>query len=250
MGYWILKMILTPVLRLFFRPWVEGAEHLPAEGAVILASNHLSFSDSIFLPLVVTRRVTFLAKADYFTGKGLKGKITKGFFHGVGQVPVDRSGGAASDAALGTGVRILRAGKVLGLYPEGTRSPDGRLYRGKTGVARMALEAGVPVIPVAMINTDVVQPTGKKIPHIGRVGVRIGKPLDFSRYAGMEDDRFVLRSITDEIMYELMLLSGQEYVDTYAAKAKADLATARLTATGAPNATLVAAAPHDERRAS
>ena len=250
MGYWILKMILTPVLRLFFRPWVEGAEHLPAEGAVILASNHLSFSDSIFLPLVVTRRVTFLAKADYFTGKGLKGKITKGFFHGVGQVPVDRSGGAASDAALGTGVRILRAGKVLGLYPEGTRSPDGRLYRGKTGVARMALEAGVPVIPVAMINTDVVQPTGKKIPHIGRVGVRIGKPLDFSRYAGMEDDRFVLRSITDEIMYELMLLSGQEYVDTYAAKAKADLATARLTAAGAPNATLVAAAPHDERRAS
>ena len=249
MGYWILKMILTPVLRLFFRPWVEGAEHLPADGAVILASNHLSFSDSIFLPLVVPRRVTFLAKADYFTGTGLKGKLTKGFFHGVGQVPVDRTGGAASEAALGTAVRILRAGKVLGLYPEGTRSPDGRLYRGKTGVARMALEAGVPVIPVAMINTDVVQPTGKKIPHIGRVGVRIGKPLDFSRYAGMEDDRFVLRSITDEIMYELMLLSGQEYVDTYAAKAKADLAIARL-ATGAPNASLVAVAPHDERRAS
>jgi 1-acyl-sn-glycerol-3-phosphate acyltransferase len=228
--YWVVKMILTPVLRVLFRPWVEGAQHIPQEGAAIFASNHLSFSDSIFLPLVVPRKITFLAKADYFTGSGVKGKMTKGFMSGVGQVPIDRSGGAASEAALRTAQRILGEGKLLALYPEGTRSPDGRLYRGKTGIARMALEAGVPVIPVAMINTDVVQPTGKLIPNLGRVGVRVGKPLDFSRYAGMAGDRFVLRSITDEIMYELMLLSGQEYVDQYATKAKADIEEAKLAA--------------------
>jgi 1-acyl-sn-glycerol-3-phosphate acyltransferase len=246
--YWVVKGILTPILRTLFRPWVEGAEHIPHTGAAIFASNHLSFSDSIFLPLVVPRKITFLAKADYFTGKGIKGKLTKGFFAGVGQVPIDRSGGAASEAALRTGLRILQDGNILGLYPEGTRSPDGRLYRGKTGIARMALEAGVPVIPVAMINTDVVQPTGKKIPNLGRVGVRIGKPLDFSRYAGMEGDRFVLRSITDEIMYELMLLSGQEYVDQYATKAKADIEEARRAAREA----MVSDAPvaADQRRAS
>jgi 1-acyl-sn-glycerol-3-phosphate acyltransferase len=244
--YWVVKAILTPILRVLFRPWVEGGEHIPTEGGAILASNHLSFSDSIFLPLVVPRKITFLAKADYFTGTGLKGKLTKGFFSGVGQVPIDRSGGAASEAALSTGLRILGAGNLLGLYPEGTRSPDGRLYRGKTGVARMALEAGVPVIPVAMINTDVVQPTGKKIPNLGRVGVRVGKPLDFSRYKGMEGDRFVLRSITDEIMYELMLLSGQEYVDQYATAAKADIEDARKAATEA----MVSDAPRPTRRAS
>ena len=246
MFYWVVKAILTPILRTLFRPWIEGGDHIPHEGGAILASNHLSFSDSIFLPLVVPRRITFLAKADYFTGRGVKGKLTKGFFAGVGQVPIDRSGGKASEAALRTGLRILGEGNLLGLYPEGTRSPDGRLYRGKTGVARMALEAGVPVIPVAMINTDVVQPTGKKIPKLGRVGVRIGKPLDFSRYKGMEGDRFVLRSITDEIMYELMLLSGQEYVDQYATSAKADIEEARKAATEA----MVSDAPRPTRRAS
>ena len=245
MGYWVVKMILTPILRLLFRPWVEGGDNVPVDGAAILASNHLSFSDSIFLPLMVPRKITFLAKSDYFTGKGIKGKLTKSFFAGVGQVPIDRSGGAASEAAVQTALRILGAGHLLGLYPEGTRSPDGRLYRGKTGVARMALEAGVPVIPVAMVNTDVIQPTGKKIPRLGRVGVRIGSPLDFSRYAGMESDRFVLRSVTDEIMYELMLLSGQEYVDQYATKAKAEIEEARAAAGEA----LVSDAPR-ERRAS
>lgn len=244
MLYWVVKALLTPILRVCFRPWVQGGEHLPAGGGAILASNHLSFSDSIFLPLVVPRKVTFLAKSDYFTGKGFKGLLTKGFMSGVGQVPIDRSGGAASEAALLTAKHILADGHLLGLYPEGTRSPDGRLYRGKTGIARMALETGVPVIPVAMINTDVVQPTGKKIPHLGRVGIRIGRPLDFSRYEGMEGDRFVLRSITDEIMYELMLLSGQEYVDTYATKAKADLAQARLAARELPvNAPAVPSQP-------
>lgn len=230
MFYWVVKAILIPILRLCFRPWVDGAEHLPATGPAILASNHLSFSDSIFLPLQVPRKVTFLAKSDYFTGKGVTGLLKKAFFAGVGQVPIDRSGGAASEAALRTAKRILAEGQLLGLYPEGTRSPDGRLYRGKTGIARIALEAGVPVIPVAMINTDFVQPTGRIVPRLGRVGIRVGRPLDFSRYEGMEDDRFVLRSVTDEIMYELMLLSGQEYVDQYAATAKAELEKARLAA--------------------
>lgn len=221
MFYWFLKtIVLGPVLKLLFRPWVEGEEHIPDEGPAIFASNHLSFSDSVFLPIVVPRRVTFLAKSDYFTGRGVKGRLTAAFFRAIGQVPVDRSGGKASTAALSSGLRVLRRGELLGIYPEGTRSPDGRLYRGRTGVARMALEGKVPVIPVAMIGTDKAQPTGKKLPHIMRIGVRIGRPLDFSRYEGMEEDRFVLRSITDEIMYELMLLSGQEYVDMYATSMK------------------------------
>ena len=247
MFYWFLKHIaLGPILKLLFRPWVEGAENLPAEGGAILASNHLSFSDSFFLPMEVERRVTFLAKGDYFTGRGIKGKLTAAFFKGINQVPVDRSGGRASEAALNAGVRILNSGELLGIYPEGTRSPDGRLYRGKTGIARMALEAGVPVIPVAMINTFEIQPPGQVVPRIMRVGLRIGKPLDFSRYQGMESDRFVLRSITDEIMYELMQLSGQEYVDMYATKAKEDIADAHTAAREA----LVADTPYADRKAS
>ena len=221
MFYWFLKrIVLGPVLRLIFRPYVIGLENVPEDGAVIFASNHLSFSDSFFFPLLVPRRITFLAKADYFTGKGVKGWLTAKFFRGAGQLPVDRSGGRASEAALRTGLRVLSKGEALGIYPEGTRSPDGRLYRGKTGVARMVLEAHVSVIPVVMIDTEKIQPPGRVIPKIGRVGVKIGNPLDFSRYEGMEGDRFVLRSITDEIMYELMELSGQEYVDVYATAAK------------------------------
>ena len=221
-------VVLGPILRLLFRPWVEGEENIPEDGAAIFASNHLSFSDSIFLPLMLPRRMTFLAKSDYFTGRGLKGRLTAAFFKGVGQLPVDRSGGKAGEAALSSGLKVLRRGELLGIYPEGTRSPDGRLYRGRTGVARMALEAAVPVLPVAMIGTDKAQPTGKKVPRIMRIGIRIGAPLDFSRYEGMEDDRFVLRSITDEIMYELMLLSGQEYVDEYATSMKNRLLQAAL----------------------
>jgi len=231
MFYWVLKrLVLGPVLKLLFRPWVEGRENVPPSGGAILASNHLSFSDSIFLPLAIRRRITFLAKSDYFTGRGLKGRLTAGFFRGVGQVSVDRTGGRAAEAALRKALEILGRGELLGIYPEGTRSPDGRLYRGKTGVARMALEAGVPVLPVAMIGTFDLQPPGQLIPKIKRVGIRIGAPLDFSRYAGMEGDRFVLRSVTDEIMYELMVLSSQEYVDCYATKAKADIEDARAAA--------------------
>ncbi|MGL5828169.1 MAG: lysophospholipid acyltransferase family protein [Angustibacter sp.] len=204
-----------------------GVEHVPARGGALLASNHLSFSDSIFLPLLLDRRVTFLAKADYFTGKGIKGRLTALFFRLTDQLPVDRSGGRAGQAALTAARTVLDSGELLGIYPEGTRSPDGRLYRGKTGVARMALEAQVPVIPVVMVNTDKAQPIGRRVPTITQVGIRVGQPLDFSRYAGLENDRFVLRSITDEIMYALMELSGQEYVDVYASSMKERLAQRR-----------------------
>jgi 1-acyl-sn-glycerol-3-phosphate acyltransferase len=213
------KVAIGPAIEVSFHPWVEGLENIPTDGAAILASNHLSFSDSIFLPVVVTRKITFLAKAEYFNAPGVRGKVTSAFFKGAGQVPVDRTGGNAGTAAISTGVRLLNEGHLLGIYPEGTRSPDGRLYRGKTGVARMALESRVPVIPVAMINTEKVQPIGRARPNFGvDVGIRIGKALDFSRYYGMEDDRFVLRSLTDEIMYKIMDLSGQEYVDKYASR--------------------------------
>jgi 1-acyl-sn-glycerol-3-phosphate acyltransferase len=220
--YWLLKyVVLGPLLKLVFRPDVQGLANVPASGAVILASNHLSFSDSIFTPLIVKRRVTFVAKAEYFTGTGLKGRLTRMFFVGTGTIPVDRSGGRAAQAALDTQLRVLRAGNIAGIYPEGTRSPDGRLYRGKTGVARLALRSGAPVVPVALLNTDEIQPTGRLIPRIRRVRVRIGAPLDFSRYAGRLGDRLAERAVTDEIMYELMELSGREYVDVYAQTLKA-----------------------------
>ena len=219
--YWFLKWIaLGPWLKLVFRPRVEGAENVPAPGPAILASNHLSYADWLFMPLTLPRRVTFVAKAEYFTTPGIKGWFQKKFFSGAGQVPIDRSGANAAEGALASAQKILENGELFGIYPEGTRSHDGRLYRGKTGVARLALETGVPVIPVAVLDTDVVAPPGKKFGTLTRPCVRFGKPLDFSRYEGMENDRYILRSITDEIMYEIMRLSGQEYVDKYASRAK------------------------------
>ena len=221
MTYFILKtFVLGPLLRFIFRPWTRGVENVPTSGAAILASNHLSFSDSIFLPLQCPRPVVFLAKSEYFTGKGIKGFFVKLFFKSTGQLPIDRSGGKASEAALNTGLGVLEQGQLLGIYPEGTRSPDGKLYRGRTGIARMALEAKVPVIPVAMIDTEKVQPIGTRFPRVRRVGIVYGKPLDFSRFDGMEGDRIVLRAVTDEIMYELKKISGQEYVDQYASTVK------------------------------
>jgi 1-acyl-sn-glycerol-3-phosphate acyltransferase len=232
--YWVVKAILYPVLRVVFRPWAEGTDNVPREGPAILASNHLSFSDHFFGPLLLPRKVVYLAKAEYFTGRGLKGLVSKAFFSGVGQIPVDRSGGEASERALNTGLRVLAEGNLLGIYPEGTRTPDGRLYRGKTGVARLALEGRAPVIPCAMVNTFELQPPGTIVPRLRfRPGARFGKPLDFSRYYGMESDRLVLRAVTDEIMYALMELAGQEYVDVYAADAKAELkASAKANGAG------------------
>ena len=222
MFYWVVKAVLAPILRLLFRPWAEGADFVPKTGPAILASNHLSFSDHFFAPLPLPRKVIFLAKSEYFTGRGIKGLFSRAFFSGIGQIPVDRSGGQASERALATGLRVLANGQLLGIYPEGTRTPDGRLFRGKTGVARLALEARVPVIPCAMIGGFEFQPPGKLTPQFRvRPGVRFGKPLDFSRYYGMENDKRVLRAVTDEIIYEIMKLSGQEYVDEYAAQHKA-----------------------------
>ena len=214
------NLVAGPLLKGIFRPWVVGQKNIPRTGGVILASNHLSVIDSVILPLVLDRKVSFLAKSEYFTTKGFKGWFTKTFLKATGMLPIDRSGGKASEASLNTGLRVLTEGQVLGIYPEGTRSPDGKLYRGRTGVARMILEAGVPVVPVAMIDTEKVMPIGQKMPKIRRIGIIIGEPLDFSRFAGMEGDRFILRSITDEVMYELAGLTGQEYSDVYATSVK------------------------------
>jgi 1-acyl-sn-glycerol-3-phosphate acyltransferase len=223
--YWLTKLTLGMALKIIFRPWASGVRNVPRRGPVILASNHLSFSDHFFGPLPVPRKVIFLAKAEYFTGRGLKGLISKAFFTGVGQIPIDRGGGTASEAAIQTGLGVLTAGHVLGIYPEGTRSPDGRLYRGKTGVARLAIESGAPVVPCAMINTFEFQPSGTLWPNIRiRPGVRFGEPLDFSRYRGQEADGQLLRTITDEVMQAIAKLSGQEYVDIDARRAKAELA--------------------------
>jgi 1-acyl-sn-glycerol-3-phosphate acyltransferase len=185
-------------------------------GPVIVVCNHISFVDSVFLPLVVDRQMAFLAKSDYFTGRGIKGWAIRFFMTAAGQLPIDRSGGKASEASLNAGLQVLAEGKVLSIYPEGTRSPDGRMFRGRTGVARMILEANVPVIPAAVIDTDKVMPLGTNFPKVHKVGVVLGEPLDFSRFRGMESDRFVLRAITDEIIYEMNKLSGQEYADVYA----------------------------------
>ena len=221
MWYWVFKYILIgPFLRVLGRPKVEGLENIPTSGPAILASNHLAVVDSLYLPLMVPRRITFLAKSEYFTTPGLKGRLLKFFYAGAGQVPIDRSGGKASQGALISARVVLEEGKLLGLYPEGTRSPDGRLFKGKTGIARIALETGAPVIPVAMVGTDVMNPIGSKSFRPSKIVVRVGKPLDFTRYEGLGGSRFIERAITDEIMYALMKLSGQEYVDIYAASLK------------------------------
>jgi 1-acyl-sn-glycerol-3-phosphate acyltransferase len=227
--YWFLKFVaIGPVVKLVFRPSAEGTDNVPGAGCAILASNHLSAADWIFMPLSLRRRVTFLAKQEYFTGTGLKGAAQRIFFAGSGQVPIDRTNASAAEDAIRTGVRILREGQLLGIYPEGTRSPDGRLYRGKSGVARMALETGATVVPVAMIYRNRRLPFGIKIPT---AHVRFGKPLDFGRYEGLAGDRFVERSITDEIMYEIMELSGREYVDVYAATVKKSMDATGSSAT-------------------
>lgn len=226
MFYWLMKyIVIGPLVKAIFRPWIVGRRNVPMNGGAILASNHLSFVDSIILPLLIDRPMSFLAKSDYFTGRGLKGWATRMFFKGTGQIPIDRSGGKASEASLNTGLQVLGRGDLLGIYPEGTRSPDGRLYRGRTGIARMALEAHVPVVPVVMVDTDTMMPIGRRVPSIVRVGVVIGEPLDFSRFAGMESDRYILRSVTDEIMVALQRLGEQEYEDVYASTVKDRLTT-------------------------
>ena len=235
--YGLLKStLLGPALRVTFRPAVEGVEDFPAEGAALLVANHQSFSDSLFMPLAAPRPVKFLAKAEYFTGGGIRGRLSAGFFRGVGSIPIDRTNASAADPALSTALRLLSEGQVVGMYPEGTRSPDGRLYKGRTGVARIALAARCPVVPCAIFGTRRVQPTGRRVPlptlhPSGRVRVVFGKPLDMSRYtgedgaawnelAGSEAERAVLRAVTDEIMVTLARMTGNEYVDVYASTVK------------------------------
>jgi 1-acyl-sn-glycerol-3-phosphate acyltransferase len=215
--YGTLRAFLTPFLMILFRPRVKGLRNVPATGPLIIASNHLSFSDSIFMPLVVPRKVTFLAKSEYFTSPGPKGFLKKLTFIALGQVPVDRSGGRRSEAAIITGLQVLSEGKCLGIYPEGTRSPDGRLYKGRTGIARLAIESGAPIVPVAMFDTEKIQPTGQVIPNIKRVGMTFGEPMYFD---GDSTDLAYLRVVTDQIMNRIQELSGQEYVDQYAVKVK------------------------------
>lgn len=223
----MLKAILTPILRFLFRVRVEGLEHVPASGAAILASNHLSFCDSIFLPLVLRRRVTFVAKAEYFDDPK-----TAWFFRAVGQIPIRRGGGSAAQRALDAARDVLDGGGLFGIYPEGTRSPDGRLHKGHTGVARLALRCGVPVLPVAMVGTREAQPIGQVVPRFFvPITVRIGRPITFERYrdAERQGDPLVHRQITDEIMFELRELSAQEYVHAYA-KRGADAREAPIVA--------------------
>lgn len=221
MWYWLFKYVLIgPFLRIYNRPRVEGLENIPTDGPAILASNHLAAADWLFLPLFAPRRITFLAKAEYFTTPGIKGAFQKWFFTAAGQVPIDRTGADAAESALNTARAQLDKGKLVGLYPEGTRSPDGRLYKGKTGLARLAIESGVPVIPVAMIGTNDVNPPGPLRFKPKKVTVRIGTPIDFTRFEGLGGNRFIERAVTDEVMYELMQLSGQEYVDIYGASLK------------------------------
>ena len=231
MLYGLLKRgVIGPAVHVVFRPRAVGVEHIPETGPVLLVANHQSFSDSIFMPLLTPRPVKFLAKAEYFTGGGFRGRLSAGFFKGVGSVPIDRAGAKAADAALRTALRLLEQDQIVGLYPEGTRSPDGRLYKGRTGAARIALTAGCPVLPCAISGTDKVQPTGKMLPKVHPVTVTFGPPLDFSRYTGglwdavrdTEHEHTVLRAVTDEIMHTLISMTGRDYVDRYASDVKKD----------------------------
>lgn len=218
--YRIVHRVLPPLLKLAWRPTVVGIENVPRTGGVILASNHLSFTDSVVIGAVSPRPVHFLAKSEYFTTAGVRGRLMRMWFEGLGMMPVDRDDPQAALASLSVALEVVRRGQAFGIYPEGTRSRDGRLYRGRTGIARIALTTKAPVIPVAVIGTNVVAPPGKVFGRYHRPTVIFGEPLDFSRYDGMENDRFILRAVTDEIMYAILQLSGQEYVDLYASDAK------------------------------
>ena len=241
MAYWALKVVLTPLLRLLYRVRVEGRANVPRTGPVILASNHQSFIDSIFLPLSVRRRVTFVAKAEYF-----ESWKTAWFFRAVGMIPLKRDGGSASQRALAAAKEVLLAGGVLGIYPEGTRSPDGRLYRGHTGVARLAVQCGAAVVPVAQHGTADVQPIGVMVPRFFKpVRLTLGQPLHFpvsseGNGAGMGAGE--LRRVTDEIMRSIAALSGQEYVGEYAKRDRGRLSAPGSDAEPNPPAEPVPAA--------
>lgn len=221
MWYRLFKYVLIgPILWIIGRPSAVGMGNFPSSGPVIIAGNHLTVVDSFFLVLLVRRRVTFIAKSEYFTGRGIRGAALRWFYSATGQVPVDRRGASASAPALAAAKDVLRQGNIWAVYPEGTRSPDGRLYKGKTGLARVALETGAPVVPIVMHGTPAMNPIGSRLLRPGKVTMTVGEPLDFSRYAGGEGSKIILRAVTDQIMASLSELSGQEYVDVYAASVK------------------------------
>lgn len=221
MLYEVVKGLIGPAARAVYRPDVQGLENIPVDGPVILASNHLSFIDSMVIPIVVPRRIPFLAKAEYFKGTGMKGRIMRWFFTGIGMVPVERSNARASLAALEVLEGVLNGGGAVAIYPEGTRSLDGKLYKGRIGVARLALKTGAPVVPVALTGTDRVQPVGRKLPRIRKIHVRFGAPMDFSQYQGVKASAAIYRTITDQVMYAILEQSGQVYVDEYHERPKA-----------------------------
>jgi len=213
--YELLHPTVPPILKAIWRPTVTGVDHIPTTGGVILASNHLSFVDSVVIPAVAPRKVVFLAKSDYFTGTGVKGFVTRAWFEAMGMLPVDRDDTSAALDSLDTALEVLGRGEAFGIYPEGTRSRDGRLYRGRTGVAHLALTAGVPVVPVGLRGTENIQPVGSKYPKLAKVTVRFGEPLDFTgRAEGVPLGR-ARREVTDEIMAEIQALTGQEVAGVY-----------------------------------
>jgi 1-acyl-sn-glycerol-3-phosphate acyltransferase len=225
--YQVSRLLAGPLLRLLAHPEITGAEHIPASGGAILASNHLSVVDSIFLPFMLTRPVTFAAKSEYFTGTRLRDRAVSAYLRATNQLSVDRTGARAAQDMLEAALRLLRKGELFGIYPEGTRSPDGRLYRGRTGVGWLALHSGVPVIPVAMIGTDRVLPPGQRLPRPGRIAIRVGEPLTFSAYVGQPAGARQRRAVTDEVVQAIGKLSGQEYVPVYASVRKEELAAVR-----------------------
>jgi 1-acyl-sn-glycerol-3-phosphate acyltransferase len=218
--YRVSRAVAGPVLHLLWRPRVTGGEHIPATGGAILASNHLSLVDSIFLPLVLTRPVTFAAKSEYFTGTRPGQRFAGAYMRATKQLSVDRADTRSAQETLQAALSLLQAGELFGIYPEGTRSPDGRLYRGRTGVGWLALASGVPVIPVAMVGTDRVLPPGHTVPSLRRVGIRVGEPLTFEAYQDHRPAAQARRAITDEVMKAIGGLSGQEYVPMYASVRK------------------------------
>lgn len=211
----LVRWLLAPLARLLYRPVVQGADHVPDTGPVIIAANHRAAVDTAVIALTAGRPVSFLGKAEYFVGRGPKGRALAAFLSALGYVPVDRGNAKAGLAALGAARGVLDAGGVFAIYPEGTRSLDGRLHRGHTGVAALALATGAPVVPVALIGTERVQPAGARFPRIRRVTIRYGRPLEFSRYDGLESSGMIRRAVTDEVMDAIVCLSRQEYVDTY-----------------------------------
>ncbi len=214
--YPVARPVLLPIFHFAWRIRLEGRHHLPADGPAILCPNHTSVIDSFVLPAVLPRRITFVGKAEY-----LDSWKTRHLFPALGMIPIDRTGGEASKRALDLAAGVLEAGELFGIYPEGTRSRDGRLHKGHTGAARLALRTGAPLIPVGLVGTRDIQPPDAKVPRVFRpCVVRIGRPIDVAHYRDRADDRLVLRQLTDELMYEIRALSGQEYVDTYATRRK------------------------------